>query len=369
MWSNKIITSKPLIKRINSIKLEFLDSFSEGDQAEVFSFMKSNMEKSEIIGFYFDQHVKKFIVKLTNEETVHKYIGMTFQHIYKSGRQGEVKVTLADDFVHAVKLFNVPYEINRSMLEQALERYGRILHLDYELYGDNNWTVPNGNIIIQMQIHDDIPTRISVAGFTLKLYSPSLERVCFFCGSKDHSKQQCTRDREDKTADQQTKFKCTSKNKDSKQANEMKCSNSNQSLNLTNQNSILTETNSEPIIQKILDDGNNKSELDTNEIEQSQVSLGKSKANRKTIHDFSTDDPRLKRYEDLARRCKSVRKAYKIACVDVEFKENFLEIMQDYLEHNHQDTMMYDLRKALRRRNEKLELFRLRDSDLLGKGG
>lgn len=51
MVSKNIIKSKPLIKRVNSLKLDFSDSSMQVDQSEVFSFLKKNVDKTEIVGF------------------------------------------------------------------------------------------------------------------------------------------------------------------------------------------------------------------------------------------------------------------------------------------------------------------------------
>lgn len=97
------------------------------------------------------------------------------------------------------------------MLEQSLKQYGTVLHIENELYGDSSWSVPNGNVIVHMYIDEAIPTRINLAGYTIKVFGSSLERVCFFCGAKDHAMEKCNKDEAKNTADHQNNFKLNDK--------------------------------------------------------------------------------------------------------------------------------------------------------------
>lgn len=264
------------------------------DQEEVISFLKSHLEKDEIIGFYFDYQTKRFIVKLVSESVAHKYTGLAYQHFFKSGRERKVRLMPADDFVHVIKLYNVPYEIDRSMVKKALESYGRVLSIENELCEDSSWSIANGNIIACMHINDSIPTRINIAGYTLKIFSSSLERVCFLCGAKDHTLRQCTREKLKNTADHASSSKSTevtNGKKIEKPIANFKLSDSNDFSKMMqpNLNSINSKFKAnDESLTKNEDDVMKKLQEKTKKIEKPTA-----------IPNVSTDDTALKRFEDL----------------------------------------------------------------------
>lgn len=108
-----------------------------------------------------------------------------------NGRELELIAGKSPDFVHCVKLFNVPYEISDAMLVEVIGKFGKVHEIRKDLVGDGEWKIPNGNRMVFMEIDEALPINIEVFGQRIKVFSPSLAKVCFLCGGVDHSKKSC----------------------------------------------------------------------------------------------------------------------------------------------------------------------------------
>lgn len=193
MCARKEICNKPIIKRVNSVIFRSNCSFSFKDHEEVIGFLKNNFIRQEIEGFYFDEQLKNFVVKFINDRAFSSCIGNTYYYTLSNGRKMELVADVADDFVHCVKLFNVPLEISDKMVMESIGKFGKVYEIQKDTSGKDEWTVPNGNRIVYMEIEDKLPILLEIAGQRVKVFSTSLTKVCFCCGGKDHSKNNCVK--------------------------------------------------------------------------------------------------------------------------------------------------------------------------------
>lgn len=158
---------------------------------ELVSFLKNYYDREEICGFYFDENLKNFVVKFTSSNTYKDSVCKAFTHTDKDGHTVELIAEKANDFVHCVRLFNVPCEITNEMLVKEMGIFGTIFDIQDEIIDPSGWRIPNGNKTINMNIEDELPTRIEVAGQRIKVFCGSLKKVCFQCGKDDHLSDSC----------------------------------------------------------------------------------------------------------------------------------------------------------------------------------
>lgn len=194
MCTRKIISSLPSIRRKNSVIFSAEGRSSTVDQHELVEMLKNNFKREEIEGFYFDENLKNFIVKFTSISSVNRCIDKTYTHIQRNGDVVVLNATVAGDFVHSVKLFNVPCEMSKDMIVEAVGKFGKVINVNNETVGSGDWKITNGNVIVSMTITKEMPIRLEIAGIKIKIFSSSLNKVCFKCGMSDHISGNCDKD-------------------------------------------------------------------------------------------------------------------------------------------------------------------------------
>lgn len=191
MVGAKVFNSSPVLRRLNSIFLQFTGTRVKPSYLDVVSFLKCNFKRTDITGFYYDDSWKNYVVKLDDTANIEFYLKKTLQHTLTEGEQCEVTIARAKDFLHCVKLVNVPFEVTNTMIYDALRVYGEVVNITYEYAGTDLWRLPNGNRIAHMQIDSSLPLKINVAGLVVKVNCTSLARVCFSCGQSGHEIANC----------------------------------------------------------------------------------------------------------------------------------------------------------------------------------
>lgn len=192
MFAAKVIKSKPIIKRLNSLMLVLKESQASFPHEEVVSFLKNNFKSGQISGFYFDEFLENFIIKLNNDCDSQSYDGRVYIHEMHNGSKQRIVLLQATDFVHTVRLFNLPLEISEHMIRSTLAEYGMPISVAHEYSGSGEWRLPNGNRVVKMLIFDSLPLKLCIAGMPFKLFCSSLQRVCFVCGHCDHEMANCS---------------------------------------------------------------------------------------------------------------------------------------------------------------------------------
>lgn len=195
MCRRKEISNKPVVRRVNSIVFRSKCNFVFRKHEEVVSFLKQNLKRSEIEGIYFDENLKNFVVKLTDNSAYDNCVGNVYQYKQSNGSTLELVAVKANDFVHCVKLFNVPYEVSNDMVVQVIGKYGNIQEIYNDTVGEGKWKIPNGNRTVYMEVNGKLPVSLDIAGLKVKVFSTSFTKICFLCGGNDHLINGCRKER------------------------------------------------------------------------------------------------------------------------------------------------------------------------------
>lgn len=203
MCCRKEISNKPVIRRVNSIVFQSKCNFVFRDHFEVVSFLKINFKRQEIEGIYFDEILKNFVVKVTNSIAFDNCVGNTYNYTDNNGSLIELIADKADDFVHCVKLFNVPCEISNDMILEVIGKFGKVHEIRSDTVGKGEWKIPNGNKIVHMEVNGKLPVSLEIAGVRLKVFSASFTKICFSCGGKNHLINSCMKGKSEEEGDEE----------------------------------------------------------------------------------------------------------------------------------------------------------------------
>lgn len=199
MKSRSYFSSKPVINRVKSVIFRTKCGSSVSYQEELVSFLKNNFSEDEIYGLYYEENLKNFVVKFTNTETYSKRVWQSYTHTYGDGRVVQYVAQEAGNFIHTVKLCNVPFEIDDDLLRQSCEGFGKIHEIHEEFADGDDWKIRTGNKIVTMETFYKLPMRVEIAGQKIKVQCTSLMRVCFFCGKDSQLSKNCKESRNLKT--------------------------------------------------------------------------------------------------------------------------------------------------------------------------
>lgn len=182
---------KPRFKRVNTLKLSVQNENRPVNQSEIIGFLKKWMKEEDLEGFYFENR-SSFFVKFTNTSALVKFSSKSsYDFEYEDGKKTSVLVSIAADYLHTVRVFNVPLDIDNQMIVTSIQQYGAVADVKHELTGDDNFKIRNGNRTLTMTITNHLPTRIFLAGFSFKVYCGSCTKKCYRCGSETHEQQAC----------------------------------------------------------------------------------------------------------------------------------------------------------------------------------
>lgn len=185
--------------RANSVRLRFERGSPEPSDSDIFAFMKTRMDiKCEkVLSMYKDKNDVSVIIKFKTEEDMKNTLlnlPDTMEFAYSKYQSATVKLSPANAVVRYVRLFNLPPEIEDREIAFVLGKYGKIIRMVREKYGEETgypiWTSVRG-VYLELKDKVDVPSLVNVRNIRARVFYEGLVNKCYQCGSADHLKAEC----------------------------------------------------------------------------------------------------------------------------------------------------------------------------------
>lgn len=182
------------LKRIASVGLFFSNeniNYSEVCEA---IFETLGVKKDVLTGLQFFKN-NKVILKFTGEGPFRSFLdrheGLA-TNLPSSAGSGVVKVINFSSTVTYVEVKNAPFEMPDQAIENALNRYGKVLFMKKDLYVSGRAQgIQTGIRRVKMEVRHKIPATITVSGYSLGITYSGQHGVCFKCSSHLHVTHDC----------------------------------------------------------------------------------------------------------------------------------------------------------------------------------
>ena len=154
-------------------------------------FENLKLSHEDIIGFQ-QLNSRKYVVKFKDSDV--------FQHFCELYDEKEIQVA-PGKFVQVTNFSSVysyvcikyaPFDMENSLLENILSRYGRLygIRLNRYSYGKAEGLL-NGVRTAKMEIKGNIPSSINIQGHNIVFYYNGQRKTCYKCGREDHMAMEC----------------------------------------------------------------------------------------------------------------------------------------------------------------------------------
>lgn len=185
--------------RANSLRIRFERGVAEPADSEIFKFMKSKMglKSDKLLSMYKDRNEMSVIIKFKAEEDMRNTLRdlpetLTFE--YNKYESTEVKLSSANVIVRYVRLFNLPPEIEDREIAQVMQRFGKIVRMVREKYGEETgfpiWTSVRG-VYLELKEGIEMPATVYIRNVRARVSYEGIINKCYLCGSTDHLKAEC----------------------------------------------------------------------------------------------------------------------------------------------------------------------------------
>ncbi|KAJ4435276.1 hypothetical protein ANN_23854 [Periplaneta americana] len=187
------------IRRINTIKVQFEASAPRPTAMELHVWIQQtlNIKTDQVDMLQLNMQEKSLYIKVISptvyEKIVQKHEGET-KFKYGNGEQTQIKISKADSPAITVRVFNLPPEVPNSMVTTALTRYGVIHSVRNEQWSTAfPFPVNNGIRALKMEVKQNIPGSVPIAGYNAHVTYIGQPILCFVCHEPDHKKGECPR--------------------------------------------------------------------------------------------------------------------------------------------------------------------------------
>lgn len=167
-------------KRVNSFKLVFNQNDAEiPSETDLLNFIKLNFHPNSVMGFYFDEQEHNYVIKFNSIAAKNRYRPGVYGFTYISRNNQQTKVTIceAGDYIRMFRVLNVPLDVENNLVQDVLINYGTVIDVKYELIGDDDWKICNGNRQCLMRLDKGMPDTIIVDEFKVKIVSGTAVNV------------------------------------------------------------------------------------------------------------------------------------------------------------------------------------------------
>lgn len=187
------------IRRVNTIKVQFEASAPRPTAMELHVWIQQtlNINTDQVDSLQLNMQEKSLYIKVISptvyENIVQKHEGET-KFRYGNGEQTLIKISKADSPAITVRVFNLPPEVPNSMVTTALTRYGVIHSVRNEQWSTAfPFPVNNGIRALKMEVKQNIPGSVLIAGYNAHVTYIGQPILCFVCHEPDHKKEDCPR--------------------------------------------------------------------------------------------------------------------------------------------------------------------------------
>ncbi|KAJ4447535.1 hypothetical protein ANN_09542 [Periplaneta americana] len=187
------------IRRVNTIKVQFEASAPRPTAMELHVWIQQtlNINTDQVDMLQLNMQEKSLYIKVISptvyEKIVQKHEGET-KFKYGNGEQKQIKISKADSPAITVRVFNLPPEVPNSMVTTALTRYGVIHSVRNDQWSTAfPFPVNNGIRALKMEVKQNIPGSMPIAGYNAHVACIGQPILCFVCHEPDHKKEDCPR--------------------------------------------------------------------------------------------------------------------------------------------------------------------------------
>lgn len=200
---NRIVEMADVELRANSLRLRFERGSPEPSDVDIFGFMKTRMglKSEKLLSMYKDKNDVSVIIKFKTEEDMRntlRNLPDTMEFAYSKYQSATVKLSPANAIVRYVRLFNLPPEIEDREIAAVLGKYGKIVRMVREKYGEETgypiWTSVRG-VYLELKDKVEIPALLNVRNMKARVFYEGLVNKCYQCGSAEHLKAECPQKR------------------------------------------------------------------------------------------------------------------------------------------------------------------------------
>lgn len=186
-------------KKVNTVVLKFPRGFPRPSEKDIFAFLQSDhVEPSHIVAIYNESNRNCVFVKFSEIEFMDQYMARKVfesEFVYGNGVKVGIKISDAVQEISAVKLFEVPPEVDDDEIKSKFEEFGVVKKIIcckssikevvpvHEFY--------NGTRLLYMEIKKDIPNLINIDGVNRRVWYDGIVEQCYRCNEKGHKRADC----------------------------------------------------------------------------------------------------------------------------------------------------------------------------------
>ncbi|XP_066982272.1 uncharacterized protein DDB_G0283697-like [Macrobrachium rosenbergii] len=197
----------PQIRRKDSIGLIFSSKPDNETVCRVI-FEILGIETCDLIGFQLMPR-NRFIMKFSSRVIYEKFISEYDEKELQIGNGITVKIVNMGASYSFVSIRYAPFDMDNQMIESVLEGYGKVIWIR-----NNQHTLGKGNGLLngirtaKMEIKNNIPSSIRIAGHSVSFMYSGQSRTCYKCGSEDHLVENCVTEKtlREELTDKETHF-------------------------------------------------------------------------------------------------------------------------------------------------------------------
>lgn len=192
--------------RIFTAKIMFNGKDAKPKDVEMINFVLNlDVNPDTIDAVYQDLFERCIFIKFKSEgdyvEFLSKYENMQQIFCYENGNQTNVQINAALGRLKYVRVFNLPPEIEDSLIMEHFKKYRKILAFKRERYNqETKLPVFSGVRGINMELEAEIPqfSYFKYKQFTMKIkvYYEGIKERCYKCGEDNHKINDCPKSKE-----------------------------------------------------------------------------------------------------------------------------------------------------------------------------
>jgi len=128
----------------------------------------------------------KFVAEQKLEATLRETGGaLTYRHV--EGEQSQVLVERAGMGMRDVRIANLPPEVQNRAVSEALTCYGETMEIKDEMWTNAyRYKISNGIRQVKLNLKKHLPSRLTIAGYTVEVTYPGQPATCYACHEPGH---------------------------------------------------------------------------------------------------------------------------------------------------------------------------------------
>lgn len=190
----------PALKRENTLTLDFKSVRKKIAPLDIHRWIRDTFKftTDQICAIQLDSNRNKIYIKLISDLLVKATLRKweNDEPKIKDEEGNEYVIPISEDGQETmVKIYDIPIDIEDSLIKTELSKYGQVRGIRREKWGghDDFFPVESGVRTALINLQKNIPSYISVAGWTSLIVYRNQIRTCMLCQDPGHEKRECPR--------------------------------------------------------------------------------------------------------------------------------------------------------------------------------